>query len=192
MKKIIFCSLVLSSILLSGCFGGEENNGERKTLEGFRWFETSDVAIQIPNEWIVLTSAKLPQGLPKNTLAAFRSNIPGKKFTANISVTQNNIPQAVATMDYAAAMKEGTLKHLISSKEIRTDDVYVSISGERTATVFILAEGRERADADLKNFMQMVAVDGKTGYVVTGAYAADEAEETVEKMEKAVKSFLVR
>lgn len=183
-KLITFC--LLASLVFSGCFGSDNGDGEKneKTPEGFQAVETSEFKIFIPEGWQTLDPNDLKSETAKNVIAAFRSTVRDPKFTSNIVIINNEIPEGVVLLDYAKALRQKIGDELGSFKEISTEEI--------DGTLFIYVEGRESDDADLKRFMQLPRITGNKAYTAVGAFLASADIPTVEALLKAVKSFEVK
>lgn len=193
MKKNLLLTFIGAAVLLSGCFGsGDKEKDPEKKIEGFHSYETEEFRIQAPDDWETLTPLNFPSNIPKNTLAAFRSNLRDPSFTANIVILKNELSSEVSSADYSKALGN-TLKNSLSAyREILVEKFNMVVSGKETESVFSHVEGRDRPDADLKRFIQISGVNGKTAYNVLGAYPATGDEGLAKKIETVVRSFEVK
>lgn len=182
MKKILLACLLILVPLLSGCFGGGDNeNVIDKTVEGFHIYSTNEVSLLIPDEWEILTPVKFKSDVPKNTLMAFRNNIQNEKFTANVIIMKNELSEeGVLTADYAKTLQQKMKEELSGVNEIQVEDI------------FYYVEGREQPENELKKFMQISAVKGKNAYIALGAFLATDTEDTAKKIETMIRSFGVK
>lgn len=178
-------------VLLSGCFGGGDENKTTDQATGFHPYETSEFRVNIPNEWEVLTPLNFTSDIPKNTVVAFRHNVKNPRFTTNGAIVKNEISQEVPSLDYAKALHQKIATDLGSYKELVAEQTEIKVGGKPVATLLLSIEGRETPEADLKRFIITTAVEGKNAYTMVGAFlAGDEAvAATIETM---VRSFEVK
>jgi len=194
MKKI-FLPLVIVSFLLSGCFGAsDETKPSDKKIEGFHAYSTGEFSMQIPDEWEILTPEKFQSNVPKNTLIAFRNNIKDEKFTANVVVIKNELQQEqeISTLDYAKSLRQKVSQDLSAYGEVAVEQVKVFVGGKENETVFLYVLGREQPDSELKKFIQISAVKGKTAYIAIGSMLPTENETNItltDKIVTMIKSF---
>ena len=188
LKVLVGASLLL---ILAGCFGGNSGTAETSP-EGFHYYATEDFRMLIPDEWDILTPAHFSSSVPANTLVAFRSNIKGEKFTANVVAVRNNLPEEISSRDYAQAVFRKFSTEIVGFKEIEIKEDSIRVAGQDRASLFIFAEGRETPTGDVKRFIQRSGVNGKQAFIVLGAFLANESEEVTEKIRKMVESFEIK
>lgn len=150
--------------------------------------------MQIPDEWEILTPEKFQSNVPKNTLIAFRNNIKDENFTANVVVIKNELPpeQEISTPDYAKSLRQKVSQDLSAYSEVAVEQVKVFVGGKENETVFLYALGREQPESELKKFIQISAVKGKTAYIAIGSMLPTESETNTaltDKIVTMVKSF---
>ncbi|MBI2638113.1 hypothetical protein HYW83_00820 [Candidatus Peregrinibacteria bacterium] len=193
MKKMFIGITIGTSILLSGCFGSSEPKApSEKKIEGFHVYSVEEFSLQVPDEWETLSGASLPGNTPKNTLIAFRSNVKNPRFTANVALIKNDLAQEITPLEYAKMLRQKTVDSLFDFHEILTEQAKIMIAGQEMDTIFFIAEGREATDQDLKRFMQISAVKGKTAYVAAGSFLTEEGEGMAKKLETMMRNFEVK
>lgn len=196
MKKIYF-SLIIP-FLLAGCFGGSEDlTPSDKKTEGFHSYSTGEFSMQIPDEWEVVTAEKFQSNVPQNTLIAFRNNVKDEKFTANVVVIKNDLPQeqTLSSLDYAKSLHQKMSQDLSSYVEIAVEQMKIFVDGKENETVFLYALGREQPESEIKKFIQISAVKGKTAYIALGSMLSTENEMNTaltEKIVTMIRSFEVK
>lgn len=182
-----------ASFLLAGCLGSNDSKTpSEKKIEGFHVYTAEEFSIQVPDEWETLSGAGLPGNTPKNTLIAFRSNIKNPRFTANVALIKNDFAQEIIPLEYAKMLRQKTIDGLFDFREILTEQTKIMIAEQETDTILFIADGREATDQDLKRFMQISAVKGKTAYVAVGSFLAEEGEGTAKKLETMMRNFEVK
>lgn len=190
MKKMLVISVI--PFFLSGCFGGDDDPTAPKTIEGYKFYETSEFSLQVPEEWEILTSINFQSDVPKNTVVAFRDNMKNAKFTANIAVVRNEIPLEISTVDYTKALREKTQNRLLNSKEITIEEAKIFVGDTETDTLFIHLQGRDQPQTDLKHYMQTSGVKENTAFIAIGAYLDSSNQGLEEKIEESIKSFRIK
>lgn len=193
MKKSLVAITLAVSILLSGCFGSSEPKApSEKKIEGFNVYSVEEFSIQVPDEWETLAGVNLPSNAPKNTLIAFRSNIKNPRFTANAVIIKNELAQEISSLEYAKMLRQKTADSLFDFHEILTEQTKIVVVGQETDTILFVAEGRDATDQDLKRFMQISTVKGKTSYVAAASFLNEEGEATSKKLETMMRNFEVK
>lgn len=194
MKKSLV-AIILILPLLTGCFGGgDDGNGEdaMQEIPGYTIYDSSEFSLQVPDEWEVLTPVNFKSDTPANTLVAFRSNVRNPKFTANVAIVRNELAAEISTYDYARGLYQKVSDDLMEFKSLALGENKIYVSGIERDSLFIYIEGRTSADADIKRFMQISGVNGKNAYIITGSFLPGENEDTINKVEKMVKSFKIK
>lgn len=195
MKKA-FLPLVISTILiLSGCFDSSNQNPDDRTAEGFHIYETNEFKIQVPDDWETLTPLGFKSDMPRNAIGAFRSNLKNARFTPNVIIVKNELSDDISTSDYAKTMRQKITGDLISFREILTEKTNVTVAGASIETLYIYVEGRDKLDSDIKRFIQISAVKGKTAYIAIGAFLtvpAQESDAAASKIGTMIRSFEVK
>lgn len=190
LKRIFIVALV--SLLLTSCFSSDDAPVAGDAPDGYHAYATQEFKLHIPDAWEILTPTHFTSAVPKNTLVAFRNNIKGASFTANVVVVKNLLPEEISSRDYAQAVARKFAGELTNFKELEVKEDSINVGGTPKATLFIFAEGRETPTADLKHYVMGSGVKEKNAFVVLGAFLANEPEETVEKMNTMVKSFEIK
>ncbi len=181
------------ALLLSGCFGSSDDKApSEKKIEGFHVYSTEEFSIQVPDEWEVLTPVNFQSDTPKNTLTAFRSNIRSPKFTANAALVKNELSEEILGLDYAKVLRQKTADSLADYHEILTEQTKLVVGGNETDTILFVADGREATDQNLKRFMQISGIKGKTAYIAIGSFLTEEGEGTAKKVETMLRNFEVK
>lgn len=181
--------------MLAGCFGNSETpTASDKRLEGFHSYSTGEFSMQIPDEWEVVTPEKFQSNIPQNTLIAFRNNVKNEKFTANVVVIKNDLlqEQEISSLDYAKSLHQKMSQDLSGYVEIAIEQMKNFLDNKENETVFLYIAGREQPESEMKKFMQISAVKGKTAYIALGAALENENEDAMKKIETMVKSFEIK
>lgn len=197
MKKI-YLPLIVIPFLLAGCFGSSDSSTALdKKIEGFHSYSTGEFSMQIPDEWEVITLEKFQSNVPKNTLIAFRNNVKDEKFTANVVVIKNDLSQEqeISSLDYAKSLHQKMSQDLSNYIEIAVEQMKIFADNKENETIFLYAVGREQPESDLKKFMQISGIKGKTAYIALGSMLSTESETNTvltDKIITMIKSFEVK
>ena len=195
MKKMSIISVVLASVLLSGCFGITSITGSGgsgiQAVEGYTIYDGSSFKILVPAGWEIITERDLRSSMGQNVVAAFRNNVRNPEFTANVVIVKNVLTGEAKTIDYEKALYEKIKNSLSSFKELAYDTTQVRVGGTMTDTLFTDVQGREGPDRDLKRFMHLSGVAGTTAYVAAGSMLVGESVDTAKKIETMIRSFEV-
>lgn len=194
MKKTL-AVIMLILPLLTGCFGGGDDKTGQDAMQeipGYTIYDSGEFALQVPNEWETLTAVNFKSDTPANTLVAFRSNMRNPKFTANVAVARNELAAEISTHDYARGLYQKISDDLMEFKSLALEENKIYVSGIEHDSLFIYIEGRNSADSDTKRFMQISGAKGNNAYIVIGAFLPEENENTINKVEKMVRSFRIK
>lgn len=190
-KKILIFALV-SSFILTGCFGEGSAPTDQNSIAGFHSYASDEFRLDVADDWETLTPTVFKSDTPANTVIAFKNNIRNPRFTANVAIAKNTLSQSVPTIDYAKALYLKTGDELTSFKEILTEEAKIFVSGKETQTIFRIVEGRESPEKDTKRFFQITGVKGKNAFIAIGSMLATDDETTAKKLETMVRSFEVK
>lgn len=184
----------LTIIFLSGCGGsGDGNDTDTPSVEkDSQTFETSEISIQFPKGWEIITAKDFTSEVPVGTIVGFRSPIKNETFTTNFSVLRNELPEKVETMDYAKGLLQKQSSSLIDFQELGREEVKIKVGAQATKTLMTHFQGKEMADADAKEFFQISAVKEKTAYIATAAFLLSEDEGMKKVVRSALQSLVIK
>ena len=195
-KSILKITLiVVLPLILAGCFGGGDDNGEDRDTEPkakIRVFETGEFSVDVPFDWEVITPKDFTSEVPPNTTVAFRNNVKNANFTANLTVVHNTLPSSVSSVDHAKGLLQRHVLSLVNFSEISRTDVEVPAGGTAYPSLLVVFQGKESEDSMPKEFLQMSVVKGKEAYIITGAYLIDENQTVKDSLVEAIKSLKVK
>ncbi len=196
MKKITLSILIISIfILLPGCFGGEEDNGNNdepatpptEQISFYRVVDAGEFVIQVPEDWETIQT--FPTNYPENTYVAFRNNVQDNEFIANINIVRNTVELDTETSDYALQMFETVSSQLINFKELATTEHELYVNGQYVKTYLYNFEGSNDPTEPVRQFLQISGVTGTNAYVVTGAYDEDDVELALDQINQSLQTF---
>lgn len=187
MKKLTILTFILLLTLgTSGCF---ENITPDENAENplYYTYSSSTYSIEAPNDWEVIS--QFTSDYPSNTLVAFRNNIKGKDFLANVNLVANTLDETLSNGDYALEMLQYHAETLIDYRLIEQQEIEIEINGQNTPTYLNYFEGRNSIDSDLLRFIQVYGVNGNFAYIATGSFLTNEDEFAIENCVHMVKSL---
>lgn len=193
MKKILL--LLLTSFLLTGCFGGNNDipdDSEPATppseqISFYRVVDAGEFIIQVPEDWETIQT--FPTNYPENTYVAFRNNVQDNNFIANINIVRNPIEEGTNTADYALQVYETVASQLINFKDLGSEEYDLYINGENVKTYLYKFEGTNDSTAKSHQFIQLAGVKGAYAYVVTGAYDKNDTELAIDQINQSLQTF---
>lgn len=191
MKKI-FSILVICAVLLSACGGKDENQNETPALSGSKIFETAEFEIKYPADWEIIEEKDFTSAVPEGTLAAFRDPVKDPIFTANINVLKNELPKETPSIDYAKGLMQNHEAYLQNFKELFRENIDVKTGSKSFPSLFVAFEAKEKEDAEMKQFLQISVVKGKTAYLATAAYLKKDEKRLRDALTESLKSFAVK
>ncbi len=195
MKKIFsrgfsLTVLLFLSISLSGCLGSSAVSSGPKT--GYHSYGIDDIALNIPDEWEVITAAQFASGVPAQTVIAFRSNIKNPIFTANVTISKTPVNETTQTLDYAKSLKHRIETSLVSYIDAGSEAVALVAGGAPADTLMIKSQGAERPQSDLKYFVHIPVIRSGFAYTIVGTTLANADDAEKEKIKIIAKSFSVK
>src|SRR3989338_7257476 len=177
-----FVGIIFFSVALTGCFGGDDSDAGSGTSAKVRVVETAEFYLEVPLDWETLLPQDFTSEIPPNTLAAFRNNIKNTTMTANVAIVKTSVPEKVSSLDYIKGLLQKHENSLIGYKDLATVEHGVAVADGTEQTLLTIFEGREREDAAIKEFVQLAVTQGKTVYLLTGGYLAEEDSAVKEKI----------
>ena len=183
----------LSAVLLSGCFGGGEEDGSTISTSGNKGVYQADTfAVSYPLDWDVIEGSNFTSNIPLGTAVGFVNNVKSNRFTANANVHITNFTEEIGPQDFAISSMQQARDMLTSMSENEIQEISITV-GDQAITGYLLGfSGKSNANAPTVVFKQIVTVHNQQGYTVTGAYLADEEESVVNKVDEMVNSFALR
>lgn len=191
MRKFLLIFSV-SLFVLAGC--GSDNDADKTPVvsKNSQIFETSEFSIIFPQGFEVIAPKDFTSDIPVGTLVGFRSPQRNDVFTTNLSLIKTDIPEAVSSLDYAKGLLQKQNNSLLDFKELARTEIEVTVGSQADKTFLANFEGKERADADVKEFFQVVVTEEKTAYMATAAFLKNEDEGVKQELEASLKSFSIK
>lgn len=187
-KWLFFFSILIIPLLLSAC-GSSEDETSKEPAGNLKTFENEEISIQYPADWEIILPKDFTVEVPVGTIVAFRNPVKNDEFTANISIVKHVLPAERASIDYAKGLIQKHAKELSNFKELGRQEVKIATELGEFDTLVTHFSGKERDDADTKEFLQASIVELKTAYIVTGAFLENEDEGVKKIIEQSINTF---
>ncbi|MCT4617294.1 MAG: hypothetical protein N4A38_03740 [Candidatus Gracilibacteria bacterium] len=173
--------LILSSLLLTSCFGGSSEENSALTLH-----ETDNFSIEIPSAWEVIKndSDLLPQ--PKSgdiELAVTSSDIKGG-FANTLLILGQDLSKTTTSEDYSRLNNVGSSKDYTSYLDL--EDKVFTFNDSDTTKLYSF-EAKYNSATPKYKFVQAGKVCGDRGYLMTIGLSLDVTDTT--KYEDFLKTF---
>ena len=193
-KIILIFSAILVPLLLTGCFGGEDEEGEStsSSIAGSKTYETSSFAIDMPQDWEIVESSQFTSNVPKETVVVFRNNIKSDIFTANLVISRTSFDNEVSSEDYTKSSLENIKNSLLDFVDKSNEEHMVTYGSETLSGQISEYEGRKSATEPLLYFKQLFVVSGETGYMITIGHTPSEDESVVKYLDAMLESFSLK
>lgn len=193
MKKQIIVGMALASLLLvgTGCglFGGDEQEEKPRSADA-NSYQHESFSISPPKDWETVTT--FTKEYPKGIVVAFRNNVKDDNFTANINMLQKTVPEGFTSIDFALQELKNHEKNLLNYKENSRENTKITVGGQSVDTLLLYFQGKQNAEDDVIKFLQIFGVKGTVGFVATGALPENSDEDSVKKIEEALRTFVVK
>lgn len=193
-RSITLASLLISSFILTACsFSGSSSDGksdEQKALE--QTVQTDEYQITVPKAWEVIPKNEFTSDIPKNALGAFQANRKNELFIANVNITKNTLNDPIGSLDYGKIVLENQKSALQNFSEKGRQEFETVINGAKQTVIFAKFEGKRTIADPVLTFLQEYYVNGKSAYVVTGAFVSNEDPTVQKEVESAVRSFSIK
>ncbi|MBT4366613.1 hypothetical protein HOD15_04290 [Candidatus Peregrinibacteria bacterium] len=193
MKKLIAISLI-TLFSLTGCFGTPADEEETdNTNQMYSTYKSSDISIIYPNDWEVLNSSDFTSNVPASTVVVFRNNLKNDIFTANLNISQAEIPLGTNNEDFALQTLNTQKYNLVGFTELLRENYNIK-TGEETeeSTVLSTFQGRKTITESLVEFKQTYIARNGFGIIVTAAYLPNEEQSVVMMLDKMLRSFALK
>ncbi len=194
MKKFKIISLILLvPLLLTGCFGSDEEEGEVTGGEvGKASYDHAAFSIEFPQDWELLEVNNFTSNVPTETIVGFRNNIKSDVFTANTAIAQTILEDDTTASDFATSSKTKASQSLLSFEELGTLEVEIGFEGSEIFGVTESFQGKKSASEPIIVFKQLFVVYEDIGYSVTTSHSTEEDETVVKYLDEMLNSFALK
>lgn len=188
--KYISSLFIAFSLVLSACGGSSSDqdtvNNQITDDPLYHDYVTNDFSISIPDDWETVNS--FDSTFPDNLRVAFKNNIKDKDFIANVTIIEESADDSLTNKDVSQNKLKKNSDTLLSYKLISQEELDLNDN----STYLNTFEGKNYPDGETYNFMQTYLAKGDTYFVVTATYLPIEDEFVVSRMEKMLKSFILK
>ena len=184
-----YLAIALTPLLLTGCFGGAEND---TTDSDSNVYQGSDFSITVAPDWETIEREDFTSNVSPQTAVAFRSNKRSEVFTANINVTISNVEEGVSASDFAKSNLSKIRGSLLSYQEGESSTITIRRGEEEIDGYKVSFSGKQGPSQPIVQFTQVYTVNGEQGYQATGAYLANEDESVVKQVGEMLDSLSLR
>ncbi len=191
-KKTALIGLVLTSLFLTACGGGNSSSTIGSIMPGKVLYETSTFSIQIPKEWETIDKNSFTSNVPSETIVGFRNNIKSNIFTANVNVSQKQVATELAAKDFAKSTLEILRNNLIGYQLLNESESKTNYAEEILNSYKTEFEGKKSSSEAIIHFKQIYAVNNGTSYIITAAYLPNEDESVVNTVGEMLNSFMLK
>lgn len=191
MKKLL-TSLVISTLLIASCGGGDEETSNTGDSDETYFFEyiTSEFVIDVPEDWETITA--FTSEYPDNIRVAFRSNIKDSDFIANVNIVREENPRSISNADFTQNKLSDHADTLVNYQLLSQEEVTMNVEGGTSATLLNNFQGKNSTTGPTLEYMQVNLTQGTRSWSITASYAPNEDSFTVERMEHMLKSFTLK
>lgn len=182
-KTLSLLSIILTSGLLTGCFGSGSDTQETSLLIQ----EYQNFQISIPSSWRKIYQEDFANTIPDETVALFVNRVEGDDFIQNTNVVKESLNTDATSLEYAKANVLLASKALVDYRPVSSSEA--SISGVETVVHSFRA--RNATTEPLRYYTQSYFTRDKIGYTVT-CVAKDEDLAQQQNCDSIIRSFLLR
>lgn len=193
MRKLLTYLVILSSLLLSACGSDENQQDQNQDQPGNTTFQGDNFTITYPTEWEVITPEDLPAETPTNVLVGIRNNIRSEIFTANVNVLRSPaLTEGQTLEDLAKDTEQKAKNNLLEYQKLGNEDKEITMGDQTIDAKMLEYEGKISASSPLVHFTQVLVFTDSNGFVITGAYLPNEAENVRESISQIINSFQIK
>lgn len=193
-KKSILTVAIISIFGLTGCFGGdEEDGGSNQEIAGTKKiYETNDFSIALPLDWEVVEESQFTSNVPSEAKVVFVNNLKSDRFTANVNIHVTQFTEEVSISDFATSSLEQARNTLTSFSEGQSSEISVSFGEESIPGIFLNFSGKRNSVDPLVQWQQLTVISDELGYTISGSYLSDENENVVKQVSEMLNSFALK
>jgi len=192
LNKFIVSLVVGSSLLgITGCFSGDDAPiDESLSSENFSTYSDDAFIIQYPKNWKI-KDTELDSDVKDTIEVAFISNFKDPFFTPVITVEKIAVAEGKTTAKFGDE-NISLNENLVSFEELERVDLPLVVGESAVLSKLIRFQAKQALGDDTLEFIQTYLVKGGLGYVITGAYDANDDDAEASKMIQTLKSFRLK
>ena len=190
-KRIILASGIVMTFILAGCFGGATETDTVGLIlpeENYKFYKNTDLQVQYPMNWKVMTKTEINSEYKENFEVAFVSNFKDPFFTPTITFEKTLLKSAITSEQFAESIINQNKVSLVNYAEVERQTVSTLVSGEPVLTTLIKFTGKEKIQDDLIEYIQIFLTKGEVGFIGTAAFDPTDENSEFEKMVNTLRS----
>lgn len=190
-KKFLLSTLLVTTMLFTAC-GSDDADTDVESTQGKNVYSAPEFQLLVPESWEIIEKGDFTSSVPSGTVVAFRNNVKNEIFTANISITQNDLEKGMSSVDLATSSLSKAKVSLVDYVKGEMKEFEVNKGEEKINGELVHFQGRKSASEPVVQFDQLYVVDGNTAFVLTAAYLATEDESVVKTAGEMLNSFALK
>lgn len=193
MNKKVLTAILLALLLGFTACGSDEPAGDGGgSTVGKVVYQNNDFQLLVPQEWEQLEAGDFTTAVPAGTVVAFRNNIKSDLFTANGGISKSELDKEMTSKDLALSTLSKAKVRVIAFTAGAESELEVNKGSEKVTGYLVHFSGRKSVSDPIVQFDQLFVVDGKTVFVLTGAYLQTEDESVVKLVGEMLNSFALK
>lgn len=190
-KKFLLSTLLVTTMFFAACGSGGSDT-DTDPVQGKNVYSATEFQLLVPESWEIIEKGDFTSSVPSGTMVAFRNNVKNEIFTANVSITQNDLEKGMTSADLATSSLSKAKVSLVGYVKGELQEFEVNKGDEKVKGELVHFQGRKSASEPVVQFDQLYVVDGNTAFVLTAAYLATEDESVVKTAGEMLNSFALK
>jgi hypothetical protein len=184
LKKFVLAVMFTSVLILTGCSGSSESDQVGLVLpeENYKFYKSTDLQMQYPMNWKVMTKAEIGTKFKESFEVAFVSNFKDPFFTPTVTVEKVLLESELTSEAFADSVINQNKESLVNYAEIERQTVSTLVGNEPTLTTLVRFSGKEKIQDDLVEYVQIFLTKGEIGFVGTAAFDPTDENSEFDKM----------
>jgi hypothetical protein len=194
-KKIVLSGVLASTLLLSGCLGGEaetESVGLVLPEANYAFYSSPEIQIQYPINWKVSSKEEISSKYKESIEVAFTSNFKDPFFTPTLSIEKVKAASFKSSEEFADDIMKRNANSLVQYSQIEKQTVSTSIGSAPEITTLVRFSGKQKLQDDPLEYIQMFLLEAETGYIATAAYDPTDDNNEADKLIEAIRTFRLK
>jgi hypothetical protein len=194
-KKIVLSGVLASTLLLSGCLGGEaetESVGLVLPEANYAFYSSPEIQIQYPINWKVSSKEEISSKYKESIEVAFTSNFKDPFFTPTLTIEKIKAPNFKSSEEFADDVIKRNANSIVQYAQIEKQTVSTSIGSAPEITTLVRFGGKQKLQDDPLEYIQLFLLEGETGYIATAAYDPTDDNNEADKLIEAIRTFRLK
>lgn len=183
-KTLAVLILIMFTVILNSC-GGESTTS---TTAGLKLYEGGEFSINIDPSWKIINKSDFYAEIPQETIVAFTTPESYDGFFINVNIVKENLQEGIEAIDYARANINLSAQNLTDYEKVQ--EAKIDLGG--MPTMVHIFQARLNPTEKLIRFVQLYAVRGTSGYIITGGMLPSTPKELRDTVGAVVTSFKLR